>query len=198
MLNKNIETFMCCDKPSKTAQTILFGAPYDSTTSYRPGTRFGPAAIRHESYGIESYSPYLDQDLEDCPVTDCGDLELCFGNSDMALSAIEQQTSEILSAGKRPFMLGGEHLVTLGLFGLSTVTFRIFRSSTLTPMPIFVRITWATVCRMPVYSDAAMKSPKTAPFSSLASVPGTAVNFVSATKQQRYRRKNLILIHWNR
>lgn len=116
MLNKNIETFMCCDKPSKTAQTILFGAPYDSTTSYRPGTRFGPAAIRHESYGIESYSPYLDQDLEDCPVTDCGDLELCFGNSDMALSAIEQQTSEILSAGKRPFMLGGEHLVTLGAF----------------------------------------------------------------------------------
>ncbi len=114
MLNKNIETFMACDKEPNYASTILFGAPFDSTTSYRPGTRFGSAAIRKESYGIETYSPYQDQDLEDAPVLDIGDLELCFGNAEKALDAIETQTREILQLSKRPFMIGGEHLVTLG------------------------------------------------------------------------------------
>lgn len=114
MLNKNIETFMACDKEPNYASTILFGAPFDSTTSYRPGTRFGSAAIRKESYGIETYSPYQDQDLEDAPVLDIGDLELCFGSAEQALDAIETQTREILQLSKRPFMIGGEHLVTLG------------------------------------------------------------------------------------
>ena len=70
MLNKNIETFLCCDNEFEEAKTVLFGAPFDSTTSYRPGSRFGSSAIRRESYGIESYSPYQDKDLEDiasCP-----------------------------------------------------------------------------------------------------------------------------------
>lgn len=112
----NVETFLECDKPFKEAKIALFGAPFDSTTSYRPGTRFGSGAIRRESYGIESYSPYQDKDLIDAPVMDCGDLELCFGNTEMALKAIENQTTAIFQAGKLPFMLGGEHLVTLGAF----------------------------------------------------------------------------------
>ncbi|MDD6066903.1 MAG: agmatinase [Firmicutes bacterium] len=116
MLNKNTETFLCCDKSAQEAKTVLFGAPFDSTTSYRPGARFGSAAIRHESYGIESYSPYLDRDLEDAPVMDAGDLELCFGDTRRALDQIYERTSEILEAGKRPFLLGGEHLVTLPAF----------------------------------------------------------------------------------
>ncbi len=116
MLNKNVEVFMGCDKEFSQAETVLFGAPFDSTTSYRPGTRFGSAAIRRESFGIESYSPYQDKDLMDCPVMDAGDLELCFGDARLALDGITQMTEEIRKAGKRPFMLGGEHLVTLGAF----------------------------------------------------------------------------------
>lgn len=116
MLNKNIETFMACDADFSEATTILFGAPFDSTTSYRPGTRFGSSAIRGESFGIETYSPYQDKDLLDCSIMDSGDLELCFGSTEQALSQIEQHTAEILAANKRPFMLGGEHLVTLGAF----------------------------------------------------------------------------------
>ncbi len=112
----NVETFLECDKPFKQAQIALFGAPFDSTTSYRPGTRFGSGAIRRESFGIESYSPYQDKDLIDAQVMDCGDLELCFGNTEKALEAIEKQTTAIFEAGKLPFMLGGEHLVTLGAF----------------------------------------------------------------------------------
>lgn len=105
---------MACEKEAHEADIVLFGAPFDSTTSYRPGTRFGSSAIRRESYGIECYSPYQDKDLEDTKVMDCGDLELCFGNTKKALAQIEEQTKEILACSAIPFMLGGEHLVTLG------------------------------------------------------------------------------------
>ena len=96
------------------AEVVLFGAPYDSTTSFRPGTRFGPAAMRSESFGIETYSPYQDRDLEDIRVHDAGDLELPFGAPDRALDMIEEKAAAILADGKVPFLLGGEHLVTLG------------------------------------------------------------------------------------
>ncbi len=111
----NVQTFLGCDKPFEKADTVLFGAPFDSTTSYRPGTRFGPRAIRGESFGIETYSPYQDRDLEeDTAVFDAGDLELCFGDTNIALRQIEERVGQILQHQKRPFMLGGEHLVTLG------------------------------------------------------------------------------------
>lgn len=116
MLNKNVEVFMACEKEAHEADIVLFGAPFDSTTSYRPGTRFGSSAIRRESYGIECYSPYQDKDLEDTKVMDCGNMELCFGNTKKALAQIEEQAKEILDNSAIPFMLGGEHLVTLGAF----------------------------------------------------------------------------------
>ncbi len=114
MLKNNVETFLACEAPYEDAKIVLFGAPFDSTTSFRPGARFGSSAIRHESFGLETYSPYQDRDLEDYAVFDSGDLELCFGSSEMALQDIEQRTDAILQDGKLPFLLGGEHLVTLG------------------------------------------------------------------------------------
>ncbi len=106
--------FIGCDCEYNDAKTVIFGAPFDSTTSYRPGTRFGSKAIRSESFGIETYSPYQDKDLLDYSIFDAGDPELCIGNVDTALSQIEEITAEILADGKRPIMLGGEHSVTLG------------------------------------------------------------------------------------
>ena len=106
--------FICANSSYSASTIVLFGAPYDSTTSFRPGTRFGPAAIRSESFGIETYSPYQDRDLEDIRVHDAGDLELPFGAPDRALEMIEEKAAAILSDGKTPFLLGGEHLVTLG------------------------------------------------------------------------------------
>lgn len=107
--------FIGADSSFEDSEIVLFGAPYDSTTSFRPGTRFGPSAMRNESFGIETYSPYQDRDLEtNAKVCDEGDLELPFGAPDRALDMIEAKASEILSAGKIPFLLGGEHLVTLG------------------------------------------------------------------------------------
>lgn len=114
MLSKNIETFIGCDSDYNDAELVIFGAPFDSTTSYRPGTRFGPSAIRHESFGLETYSPYQDKDLEDHAIMDSGDLELCFGSSEQALKDIQGRAEQILQDGKIPLLLGGEHLVTLG------------------------------------------------------------------------------------
>lgn len=114
MLSKNIETFIGCDSDYTDAELVIFGAPFDSTTSYRPGTRFGPSAIRHESFGLETYSPYQDKDLEDHAIMDSGDLELCFGSSEQALKDIQERAEQILQDGKIPLLLGGEHLVTLG------------------------------------------------------------------------------------
>jgi len=114
MLNKNIETFLGCDAAYESATTVLFGAPFDSTTSFRPGARFGSRAIRSESYGLETYSPYQQKDLADYQIFDSGDLELPFGAPEGALEAIRERTAMILRDGKRPFLLGGEHLVTLG------------------------------------------------------------------------------------
>ena len=113
-MQPNIENFIGCDSSYRAASIVLYGAPYDSTTSYRPGARFGPAAMRHESYGLETYSPYQDKDLTDIKVFDSGDMELCFGSSESALKDIEARAETILQDGKFPLLLGGEHLVTLG------------------------------------------------------------------------------------
>ena len=116
MLERNVETFIGCDASYDDARIVLFGAPFDSTTSFRPGTRFAPHAIRSESFGLETYSPWLDRDLEDISVFDSGDIELCIGSADKALDQISDRTATILKDGKIPFMIGGEHLVTLGAF----------------------------------------------------------------------------------
>ncbi len=112
--NLNIHTFIGCDSEYNESEMVIFGAPFDSTTSYRPGTRFASSAMRNESFGIETFSPYLDRDLTDYKIFDAGDLELIFGNSESALNDIENTVGQILDDNKFPIMIGGEHLVTLG------------------------------------------------------------------------------------
>ncbi len=113
-MDRNVHTFIGCDKEYSESNIVIFGAPFDSTTSYRPGTRFASAAMRSESFGIETYSPYLDLDLvSDARVFDGGDLELPFGSPEAALGMIQDFTEEILADGKFPVMIGGEHLMTL-------------------------------------------------------------------------------------
>lgn len=114
MLSPNIETFLGCESNFNDARIVIYGAPFDSTTSYRPGTRFASKVMRAESYGLETYSPYLDLDMEDAKIFDSGDLELCFGDTNKVLQDIEDRAAEIMDAGKIPFLIGGEHLVSLG------------------------------------------------------------------------------------
>lgn len=114
MIEKNIVNFIGCDAEYKEADIVIFGAPFDSTTSFRPGTRFAGGAIRNDSYGLEVYSPYQDKELIENKVCDCGDLELAIGSSERVLEQIQECAAEILKDEKLPFLIGGEHLVTLG------------------------------------------------------------------------------------
>ena len=113
MWNRNVETFLGCDGTYEDSHIVIFGAPFDSTTSYRPGTRFAARTMRAESYGLETYSPYQDLDLEDARAFDGGDLELPFGDTERALDMIHTYAKNILEGGRLPFLIGGEHLVSL-------------------------------------------------------------------------------------
>ncbi len=94
------------------AEIVIFGAPYDGTASFRPGSRFGPQAIRENMDGFETYSPYQDKDMKDYAFCDVGDMLLPFGNTQKVLSMIKTETEEMLSDGKKTVVLGGEHLVS--------------------------------------------------------------------------------------
>ena len=115
-MQKNIETFLGCDSEYEESKIVIFGAPFDSTTSYRPGTRFASRVMRAESYGLETYSPYQNLDVTDYKIFDGGDLELCFGDTNLALDDIKNFAGKIFADNKIPVMIGGEHLVTLGMF----------------------------------------------------------------------------------
>ena len=92
----------------------LFGVPYDGTTSFRPGTRFGPAAIREVSSGLETYCPELDRDLEDLAFADLGAVDIPFGAPEPVVAAVKRATEAVLALGLRPLMLGGEHSISSG------------------------------------------------------------------------------------
>ncbi|MBM5822102.1 MAG: agmatinase [Cyanobacteria bacterium K_Offshore_surface_m2_011] len=92
----------------------LFGVPYDGTTSFRPGTRFGPAAIRDVSSGLESYDPQLDLDLEDLAFADLGAVAIPFGAPEPVVEAVGRATGAVLDLGLAPLMLGGEHSISSG------------------------------------------------------------------------------------
>lgn len=112
-MKQNVYTFIGFDDHYEGAKAVLFGTPFDSTTSFKPGTRFAPNAMREDSWAIESYSPYADKDLQELNLFDAGDLELPFGNSAKSLRMIEGFVDEVVNDGKVPIMIGGEHLVSL-------------------------------------------------------------------------------------
>lgn len=99
-------------KPIKD-RPALFGCPFDQTSTFRSGSDFGPNAIREASDSIETYSPFLDRDLEDLKFSDLGDVNFFDTNLVGALNEIESFTSHVLNSGAKPLALGGEHTITL-------------------------------------------------------------------------------------
>ena len=91
----------------------VFGVPFDSTTSYRPGARFGPNAIREAFLNVEAYSKALDVDVEKVPIRDLGNLAV---NRDPkgTIEMVSKVAQELFKEGERFCMLGGEHSITLG------------------------------------------------------------------------------------
>ena len=105
-------SFQSCKSEYNESNVVLFSAPLDNTTSYRPGTRFAGNAVRVESIGIEWYSPYKEMDLKDYHTVDIGDLELPMGLVEESLDIIYDVSRKIVFDNKKPMMIGGEHLVT--------------------------------------------------------------------------------------
>ncbi|RXJ68208.1 agmatinase [Halarcobacter ebronensis] len=112
-MEAQLTCFIGFENEFEESKAVLFGAPFDGTTSFKPGARFAPNAMREDSWAIESYSPYLDKDLNDLKLFDYGNLELPFGDKKNALRMIQEMTQSIIDAGKIPIMIGGEHLVSL-------------------------------------------------------------------------------------
>jgi agmatinase len=106
--------YLGAQRGSGQGQVALFGVPYDGTTSFRAGTRFGPEAIRAVSESLETYDPQLDTDLEDFIIRDLGNLEIGTGSPEPVVAAVQRATAQILAAGLHPLMLGGEHSITSG------------------------------------------------------------------------------------
>ena len=94
---------------------IIFGVPFDSTHSYKPGTRFGPDAIRDAFNNIEIFHPQLQLDLESVNIEDLGNTRHTVVAEEM-LAMVQKITTELLQRNKQIVILGGEHLITLGSY----------------------------------------------------------------------------------
>jgi agmatinase len=116
--------FADADSNYPDADFVIFGAPFDGTSSFRKGSRLAPDAIREASYNFETYNPYFDIDLADIPFHDAGDVDIPFhdagdvdisGNCkvEQAQAAVGETVTRILGDGKIPIMLGGEHSLTV-------------------------------------------------------------------------------------
>lgn len=97
----------------ESSDIVMLGMPFDGTVSYRSGSRFAPEMIRLASWGLETYSPYFDKDLEEVNFHDIGDLDFPLGNTYKSLELIRENVEQIYADKKRVFGVGGEHLVTL-------------------------------------------------------------------------------------
>jgi agmatinase len=104
--------YMGSKADAELAGITVLGCPLDATSSFRGGTKFAPESIRKASWTLETYSPYLKQDLDDMMFYDAGNLELPPGNLEQSLELIESAVAEIVGKGKKMLVLGGEHLVT--------------------------------------------------------------------------------------
>ena len=115
LFNNDGAIFMGAQRDIDQCRVSLLGVPYDGTCCFRPGARFGPSAIREDSYGIETYCPQLDLDLEEINFTDIGSLDVPLGDTELTLDYISDATNILLKNNLKPLIIGGEHSITIGI-----------------------------------------------------------------------------------
>ena len=105
--------FADADAEYSSADYVLFGVPFDGTTSFKAGCRDAPLAIRQVSYNIETYLPFYDLEMTDVSVHDMGDMYVeCL--PDLMVEQVADAVSDLMKDEKVPIMMGGEHSVTIG------------------------------------------------------------------------------------
>ena len=115
LFNNDGAIFMGAQREIDQCRVSLLGVPYDGTCCFRPGARFGPSAVREDSYGIETYCPQLNLDLEDINFTDIGSLDVPLGDAKLTLDYIRDATDILLKKNLKPLIIGGEHSITSGV-----------------------------------------------------------------------------------
>ena len=113
--NNDGAIFMGAKRSIDNCKVSLLGVPYDGTSCFRPGSRFGPSAIREDSYGIETYCPQLNLDLEDINFADVGSLDVPIGDTKLIIDNVENATNILLKNNLKPLIIGGEHSITSGV-----------------------------------------------------------------------------------
>ena len=106
--------FSGLQKSFEEANYVVFGVPFDVTSTYRTGARFGPTAIRQASLNIETYSFRSGLDVEDLRLHDLGDLHVST-DAKKTVDIVKLVVEDILAAGKMPVAIGGEHTMTFGI-----------------------------------------------------------------------------------
>jgi agmatinase len=101
-------------KPFEKADYVVLGVPFDVTSTYRTGARFGPNAIRQASLNIETYSFRTGIDIEDLQLHDLGDLDIST-DTKKTLHRLELVIKDLIEARKTPVTIGGEHTITFGI-----------------------------------------------------------------------------------
>ena len=105
--------FADADAEYSSADYVLFGVPFDGTTSFKAGCRDAPLAIRQVSYNIETYLPFYDLEMTDVSVHDMGDMYVeCL--PDLMVEQVADAVSDLIKDEKVPIIMGGEHSVTIG------------------------------------------------------------------------------------
>ncbi len=115
LFNNNGAIFMGAQRNIDQCKVSLLGVPYDGTCCFRPGARFGPSAVREDSYGIETYCPQLNLDLEDINFADLGSLDVPLGDANLIIDYVRDATDILLKNNLKPLIIGGEHSITSGV-----------------------------------------------------------------------------------
>ncbi len=115
LFNNDGAIFMGATRSIDQCKVSLLGVPYDGTCCFRPGSRFGPAAVREDSYGIETFCPQLDLDLDDINFADVGTLDIPIGDAKLIINYVRDATDILLKNNLKPLIIGGEHSITSGV-----------------------------------------------------------------------------------
>jgi len=113
-VNKGATSFAGIDVAYDASEFALLGAPFDSTSSYRSGARFAPSAIRQAAENLETFSFRSGIDIENYLPTDMGDIAVVHGDASETIKRVEAVVSGVLSEGKVPIVVGGEHTISIG------------------------------------------------------------------------------------
>ncbi|MCS7385592.1 MAG: agmatinase [archaeon GB-1867-005] len=95
------------------AEFVVFGVPFDATSTYRPGSRFAPLAIRNAALNLETYSFRSGIDAQELKIHDAGDI-ISINDIQSTIKSVSEVTRELLNLGKVPVIIGGEHTITYG------------------------------------------------------------------------------------